>query len=348
MRDRPLRSLVVVYRKGAGVDVWRSRNQASPVPGGWPYGLDELESPDLILSAQDVAEAHGVRGSVMRAVGRTRSRQSAGLPEVALCWDELTAPAMLAQTRAVRRYSGIIWATDTAQRMPADAAAERTAAVLRQLDGLWVLSRPQIQVVRSWLGDECPPVSFLRFGIDTEFYAQRPYPAVPHIVSAGGDRDRDPETLFAALQIVLDRRPGVRCTVQTTSTLSPPKGVRVVPRLRHIEMAELLTSATVVAIATRPNLHASAMTVGLEAMSVGRPVVVCDTPGMREDYFEEGITSFLVPTSDPEAMADRIGRLLDDRIAAAAMGSRAAMVARSRHSTGTMCAELRRIVGVAS
>jgi glycosyltransferase involved in cell wall biosynthesis len=90
------------------------------------------------------------------------------------------------------------------------------------------------------------------------------------------------------------------------------------------------------------------MTVGLEAMSVGRPVVVCDTPGMREDYFEEGITSFLVPTSDPEAMADRIGRLLDDRIAAAAMGSRAAMVARSRHSTGTMCAELRRIVGVAS
>ena len=52
--------------------------------------------------------------------------------------------------------------------------------------------------------------------------------------------------------------------------------------------------ATLVAVLTKPNLHASGLTVALEAMASGRPVVATDTPGLAE-YVVEGELGLLVP-----------------------------------------------------
>lgn len=66
----------------------------------------------------------------------------------------------------------------------------------------------------------------------------------------------------------------------------------------------------------------------LEAMAMGRPVVTCDAPGCRETV-EHGVNGLLVPVRDPRALADAIGRLLDDPAEAAAMGEASyALVAR--------------------
>lgn len=330
--------LLVAYRASVGVATWRRRHAESPVPSRWPYGLDRLADHTPGVDSRDVPALGGLAA---RLPGLAMRRRPAGpgSPAVALAWDELSAVDMLAAVRAERYYAGVIWATD------AVAAGERTgqlrlmARALRRLDGLWVLSRPQAAAVRDWLGRDCPPVHFLRFGVDPDFYAEQPLPEQPHVVSVGGDRDRDPETLFAALELVRRARPDVRVTVQSRSDVTPPAGVHKVERLPHVEVARLLASATVVALATRPNLHASGMTVGLEAQSVGRPVVACDTPGMR-DYFVDGETARLVPPRDPEAMAAQVLALLEDRDQAAALGRAGRARVLAAHSVSTMCAEL--------
>ena len=354
--------LTLAFPAGRGVDWWTQRNAASPIPGRWPYGLDALST---LAGHQDSIEVEAVEvaplGRLTRqlSVRTGRRPRSAGstVDRVAACWDEALVPAMLNRVSAQRRFAGVIWATD---RVAAQGESPETRLIresLLQLDGLWVLSRPQLDAVRAWLGPRCPPVHFLTFGVDPDFYGQAPYPGLnsaeksaptptptPTVVSIGGDRDRDPATLFAALELVLAQRPEVTCLVQTKSDRPAPAGVRTETFIPHDQVRRLYAGASVIALATGANLHGSGMTVSLEAMSVGRPVVATGTPGM-EDYVTEGVTGHLVPPSDPEAMADRILALLEDPARAAEMGEAGRRSVAEKHNTLTMCIELMRIVG---
>jgi glycosyltransferase involved in cell wall biosynthesis len=69
-------------------------------------------------------------------------------------------------------------------------------------------------------------------------------------------------------------------------------------------------------------VHASGLTVTLEAMASGRAVVVTDTPGLS-DYVIAGETGLLVPPGDVHAAARAIGSLLAEPDRARAMGERA-------------------------
>ncbi|NQZ99738.1 MAG: glycosyltransferase family 4 protein [Myxococcales bacterium] len=57
----------------------------------------------------------------------------------------------------------------------------------------------------------------------------------------------------------------------------------------------------------------------IDANSCGVPVVASDVPGLR-DSVRDAQTGFLVPDTDVDAFAERIGRLLDDDDLAARMG----------------------------
>jgi glycosyltransferase involved in cell wall biosynthesis len=50
-----------------------------------------------------------------------------------------------------------------------------------------------------------------------------------------------------------------------------------------------------------------------EAMSAARPIVCTDSGGPSE-YVRDGETGFVVPVGQPEAMAHRIGTLLEDPV----------------------------------
>lgn len=344
--------LVVVFPASRGVARWHERDRESPVPGRWPYGLDELATPGLQLVAEEVP-VPGV-GRLAKLTGRVRSPRHSDATRVALCWDENTALGMAARTRAGRRYAGVIWATDAAGGGQLDSILRLQRAVLRGMDGLWVLCRPQLDRVRAWLGPDAPPVHFLRFGVDATFYRATPYPqlttcgqgaARPKVVSVGGDRDRDAATLFAALALVLDQRPEVECVVQSSSDLAPPPGVRKLAHIPHDGVRRLFAEASVVALATRPNWHASGMTVALESMACARPVVASATPGM-EDYIDSGATGELVAPQDPRALAHSVLELLADRDRAARMGLAGRAAVERIYHTGAMCAALREIAGV--
>jgi glycosyltransferase involved in cell wall biosynthesis len=334
--------VAVAFPAGRGVDWWRGRHDQSPVPGRWPYGLDQVSAPHVDVRAVEVP-APGRLAARLRRAGVPLPRPGWGGAHVALGWEERLVPAMLARGQDAALLAGVIWATDRVRAGHADELTPLRSALLRT-DGLWCLSRTQLDVVADWLGPSAPPVSYLPFGVDTDFYDHRPLdPGAPPVVaSMGGDRDRDAETLFTALTTVRAARPAVRGRVQTSSTLPAPDGVEVTAFVPHAQARDLLASATVVALATRPNEHVSGVTVALESMSTGRAVVVSDTPGMS-DYVEHGVTGLLVPPQEPQALADAVLQLVDDPDEAARMGARARARVESSFSTATMCATLREL-----
>ena len=239
-----------------------------------------------------------------------------------------------------RRFaSGVIWLTDMVQR---GHKPERLIDVLRAADDLWVLSRAQVEPLQELVGAGGPRVTAVPFGIDAQFFTAQPFPDRPRIVSVGNDRDRDPQTLFRALALVHARRPEAELLVQSSAP-GAPDGVRVLERMSHRELRDLYASATVVATATRPNLHVSGMTVTLEALATGRPVVNTDTPGMAQ-YVTEGETGHLVPVGDAESMADRLVALIDDAERAAEMGMAGRAAVEASFTTAIMCAHLAEIL----
>ena len=83
------------------------------------------------------------------------------------------------------------------------------------------------------------------------------------------------------------------------------------------------------ALLALPPLQETAPVVILEAMAAGKPVVATDVGGVR-DLIEDGRTGYVVPASDPSAMADRIRRLLSDEHARVEMGRQARLAAARR------------------
>lgn len=78
----------------------------------------------------------------------------------------------------------------------------------------------------------------------------------------------------------------------------------------------------------------------LEAMAHGRPVVASDVGGVPE-AIEDGITGRLIHDRTPGAFSEAVLALLDDREAAAHMGSRAAQRARDAFGISRMVAAYR-------
>lgn len=312
---------------------WGRRHAAGEVPSAWQYGLDGLRA----FAPVDVLDL-----PAPGRVARMRSRFGLGPRPVAgraFTWDENAAFRM--QVRRPRRNfaSGVIWLTDMVER---GHVPQRLIEVLQGADDLWVLSRGQVEPLQALMGAAGPRITAVPFGVDADFFSPRPFPERPRIVSIGNDRDRDPQTLFRALELVLAERPEVEAVVQTSAT-GAPGGVRVVERMSHRELRDLYATASVVATATRPNLHVSGMTVTLEALATARPVVNTDTPGMAQ-YVAEGVTGHLVPVGDAEALADRLLSLLADPAEAARMGVAGRAAVESSFTTAIMCAHLAHIL----
>jgi glycosyltransferase involved in cell wall biosynthesis len=157
---------------------------------------------------------------------------------------------------------------------------------------------------------------FMPFGIGTEeMMASRPCHAHRpiRVLSAGADRHRDWATLIAAirdwpdaeLRIVAPRLP---------ARIKLGANVAVIHPKTNAEYLELYRWADVVALALKPNLHGSGITVVEEATIFGVPVVVTDLGGMR-GYFSERELRY-APASDPDAMREAIKAVARDETSA--------------------------------
>ena len=82
----------------------------------------------------------------------------------------------------------------------------------------------------------------------------------------------------------------------------------------------------------------------LEAMWLDLPIVSTDVGGCPE-AIEDGVTGLLVPPRDQRALARALIRMLDDPVAAIAMGERAGQIARSRFTSDRMVEGTLRVYG---
>lgn len=341
---KELKKVEVYYPSQVDVQAWQHGYHEKSKPDAWPYGLNQIAG-DASVSYLKIERQRSL-GAAVAAVLPTRHdphrAESSPCSVRSVTWDERTALDLYLAKGQAPYATGVIWATDQLRRPAEFPRTMLLRRLLGQSQLLWCLSTAQLHVLDKWLGlrSKGKSARFLPFGIDTDFYSLRPYESNNLIVSVGGDRDRDPRTLFAALADVRRAKPEVQAIVQTTSTLKPPKGVSVVKRLSHVELRELYARATVIAVATKPNLHVSGMTVSLEAASTGRPVVITKTPGMT-DYVVEGQTGLLAPVGDSKAMAQRILEILQVPGKAEEMGNAGRLHAQRNHTSAAMAANLR-------
>jgi glycosyltransferase involved in cell wall biosynthesis len=184
----------------------------------------------------------------------------------------------------------------------------------------------EVDALREWLGPDGPQVLFLPFGVDIAAFAPDPSrPAEADVVSLGADPRRDLRLLAGLAR----RRTEWSFRVVTTRDQAGPLTRR--PRNLELEFdipfdaaRDRLASARVVVLPVRDNSYSGATTVLLQAMALGRPVVVSRTAAISRGYhLEDGLNCRLVPPGDLQALDRAVAGLLADGENAAAMGARA-------------------------
>jgi glycosyltransferase involved in cell wall biosynthesis len=92
----------------------------------------------------------------------------------------------------------------------------------------------------------------------------------------------------------------------------------------------------------QPSIHEGFGLAALEAMAAGRPVVAAAVGGLPE-LVEDGRTGFLVPVGAVDALADRLGRLLNDEALRTRMGEAGRQRAQDGFSVAEMAAKTTRV-----
>ena len=108
------------------------------------------------------------------------------------------------------------------------------------------------------------------------------------------------------------------------------------------DRSELMVYQAAADIFVLPSRHEGFAVAPIEAMAVGLPVVAADAPGI-EDLFPGGERSggIVVPREDPEALAEALGRLIDEHAACREIGARARERAEHHYSLEAVGEQLR-------
>jgi glycosyltransferase involved in cell wall biosynthesis len=122
---------------------------------------------------------------------------------------------------------------------------------------------------------------------------------------AGGDSLRDYDTLLAAVE---GQDVPVRLVTNRSFERLPAR-VTVGP-VPYEEYVELLAAARFVVVPMRTVRRSAGLITYLNAMALGKLVIVSDTPAVRE-YVEHERTGLIVPPEDPRALRDAIAWTLD-------------------------------------
>lgn len=278
-------------------------------------------------------------GPAMMGVADQARRSS----DVILCMDERTGiPAALMAGPPV--VTGIGWLErrrdlGRTQRLLAHRALHRSAAVFTQCVAM-------VPTLVEEFGLDERRVHSVRLGIDAEHFSPAPWPEtdIPVVFSVGDDRMRDHDTLIRAMDHLVGTGTPATLVLATTSAAQVPEHVGVVQRRRmDHEVRGAYAGATVAAVALKPTRQGSGLTVALEAMASGRPLVITDNPGI-DRYVEHGVTGLLVPPYDHVRFASAVRSLLDDPDRAQEMGRTARQRVEAQFTSTHMAHDLHQVL----
>jgi hypothetical protein len=148
-------------------------------------------------------------------------------------------------------------------------------------------------------------------------------------VFAGGDSMRDYSPLLDAAPALPTQ---VRIASSTLARTSTPANVSAQP-VPHAEFNRLLRCASIVVVPLRSAERSAGQQTYLNAMALGKLVVITDAPGVR-DHVEDRMTGLVIAPRDARALVEALSWALDSRNAAEvdAIRVRAREAARKRFS----------------
>lgn len=128
------------------------------------------------------------------------------------------------------------------------------------------------------------------------------------------------ESLIRAVPIVLDKNPKVKFLIvgggpqgnflkDLAKTLNVSRNILFLGEIDNKELPRYLNSADIYVSTALSDAGIAASTA--EAMACGVPVVVTDS-GENSKWISDGVNGYVVPTKDPERLADRIVHLIND------------------------------------
>jgi glycosyltransferase involved in cell wall biosynthesis len=202
------------------------------------------------------------------------------------------------------------------------------ASALGSSSAVLAYSEHEADDLRSWLAGygQDARVVFVPFGVDVQDLRPPDERATIDVVSVGADQHRD----FDLLLRVAARMPDVGFRIVTTAdrlrALRPkkPDNVTLEADLTFVDMRTRLEQARVVALPVRENSYSGATTVLLQAMALGKPVVVSRTKAIATSYgLVDGENCRLVPPGDADTFERALAEVLHDDWRARALGSSA-------------------------
>jgi len=202
------------------------------------------------------------------------------------------------------------------------------------------------------LGFPSERVYLVRHYVDELFYSPRA--AEEDIICSVGAEMRDYPTLTQAL-----RGTDLRCHVATdhmriphrvrfladrrvpVETLAVPVDAKVtIGRKALLELRDLYARSRFVVVPLVPSESDNGVTVLLEAMAMGKPVICSRTRG-QVDVIQDGVTGIYVPVGDPVALREAMLSLWNEPQRAHAMGARARAYVEQHHTLERFASNVR-------
>jgi len=333
---------------------WARRHAEDEVPDHAPYGLDRLTAHGVhphFRESLSSAPARWFAGKVRNRAGGVELvealaaslRRERRTRDAVLCMDERTGIAATLVPGGTPVVSGLVWIDRPERLAPAYRALVQWS--LPRLGGLWTYSSRMVPMLQEAWGLPSEQVHLLPLGIDADFYPEQPWPERGGlVVSAGEDRGRDHALLVEAVRRVRESVPGVHLELASSLPVAVDPALVTVHRQRlNGAMRELYRRSTVVAVAIRPTPVVSGLTVVLEAMASGSPIVVTANPGIDE-YVEHGVSGLLVRPGDPDAFATALRELLSDPDRVREMGRNGRAAVERGWTTDHMAARIATVI----
>jgi len=197
---------------------------------------------------------------------------------------------------------------------------------LKSVDRCAVLAKREIQAYAE------------EFGVDRSKFVFVPHHTTLHphrfdfkisngdYVFAGGNGDRDYHTFVEVMRPLK-----VPCVIACTDDRRLA-GIELPPHVRRVratpqEFRQWIAGAMIVVVPMEGGLlHSGGQQSFLNAMAVGKPVIVTDPTG-ASSYIEHGVTGLLVPPGDTKQLGEALQYLLEDENRRREMGDRAFAVA---------------------
>jgi len=314
-------------------------------PRGYLFeDLFERKYDESILDSTPSSKRHLLPGWV-RLAGELHRRCDEY--DVIVTWSERVTLALMTLDHFARRgkphVAMLYWFSRPSVRIPLRAFGSSLQAIVT-----WSSVQREYAIER--LGIPPEKLYLVRHFVDQLFWRPREVP-VDMICSAGAEM-RDYPTLLDAL-----RGTDVRCHIATdhvrvddrfgfghrvTAEAFAPKASHnvTIGRKGRTELRDLYARSRFVVVPLQRSDTDNGVSVILEAMAMGKPVICSRTRG-QVDVIEEGVTGLFVPVGDSDALRAAILSLWNDPERADAMGRAARAHVEKHHALDKFCHDVK-------